>query len=424
MKYYFLGIVLLLFGVSCKEKQEEKQQVAPLEPEIVKIYEYGFDVSEFFIEKDTVQKNQSFGEIMLNHRVSYPTIYRIAEEFKDTFDVRRIRVGKPYTVFKSKDSLEQARILVYENTKEHYTVFDMRDSLKVYRKSKPLSIKERMVTGSIETSLSESLDDQGVDFRVTYLLSDIYAWSIDFFRLQKGDRYKVVFEERYINDTIYDGIQQVKHVYFEHRDKPFYAFRYETDSVTKAYDYYDEEANTLRKAFLKAPVKFSGVRISSRYNLRRRIKYYGYKVRPHRGTDYAAPIGTPIVSTANGVVEKAAYTRGNGKYVKIKHNGTYSTQYLHMQRRNVRVGQYVRQGDVIGWIGMTGNTGGPHVCYRFWKNGVQVDPLKEELPSAEPIDSTLKDDYLKHVKEKRAILDSLQFPELPKIEENLITDRT
>ena len=149
------------------------------------------------------------------------------------------------------------------------------------------------------------------------------------------------------------------------------------------YDYFEEDGNNLRRAFLKGPLKFN--RISSRYNLKRRIKYYGYKVRPHKGTDYAGPIGTPILATADGTVTKSERRGGNGNYVKIRHNGTYETQYLHMQKRLAKVGDFVRQGEVIGTIGMTGNTGGPHVCYRFWKNGKQVDPYKQDLPASEPL---------------------------------------
>jgi murein DD-endopeptidase MepM/ murein hydrolase activator NlpD len=155
------------------------------------------------------------------------------------------------------------------------------------------------------------------------------------------------------------------------------------------------------------PIKFG--RISSRYNLKRRIKYYGNKIKPHKGTDFAAPIGTPILATASGTVTESRRRGGNGKYVKIIHNGTYSTQYLHMQKQNVKKGQVVKQGDVIGYIGMTGNTGGPHVCYRFWKNGKQVDPLREKLPSAKPIKEELKAEYLKYIKPLKLQLDGMKF---------------
>ena len=276
---------------------------------------------------------------------------------------------------------------------------------------------EREASGVIETSLSEAILDQGIDYNITNDLSEIYAWTIDFFRLQKGDKFKVIYNERYINDTIYAGAEPIKAAFFEHEGTPLYAFAYESDSLKNIIDYYDHEANNLRRTFLRAPVKFS--RISSRYNLKRRIRYYGYKVRPHRGTDYAAPIGTPIMATADGVVTESTRRGGNGKYVKIRHNATYSTQYLHMRKQKVKRGEFVKQGDVIGWIGMTGNTGGPHVCYRFWKNGRQVDPLREKLPAADPLPEPLRPEYYDYIEPIKYQLDCIEFQNpLP---EDLIT---
>jgi murein DD-endopeptidase MepM/ murein hydrolase activator NlpD len=225
-------------------------------------------------------------------------------------------------------------------------------------------------------------------------LANIYAWTVNFFALQSGDNFKVIYSEKFINDTIPAGLDKIKAVYFEHRGRPLYAFNFEpkSDSTNTVADFYDEEANNLRRAFLKSPIKFN-YRISSKYNLKRRIKYYGYKLRPHKGTDFAARVGTPILATADGIVSKSERRGGNGNYVKIKHNGTYETQYLHMKSRKARVGQFVKQGEVIGWVGMTGNTGGPHVCYRFWKNGNQVDPFREDLPASKPLDPIYHDEY-------------------------------
>jgi murein DD-endopeptidase MepM/ murein hydrolase activator NlpD len=239
------------------------------------------------------------------------------------------------------------------------------------------------------------------------MADEIYAWTIDFRRLQKGDKFKVIYTDKYIDDSIYIGVHDIKAVYFEHKKQPFYAFQFETDSIKGIVDYFNEEAKNLRRAFLKAPVQFS--RISSRYNLNRRIAYYGYKLRPHKGTDFAAPIGTPILATASGTVTESTRRGGNGKYVKIRHNATYSTQYLHMKAQNVKKGDFVKQGDVIGWIGMTGNTGGPHVCYRFWKNGRQVDPLREKLPEAKPISDSLKVRYLDFIAPVKVRLDAIKF---------------
>jgi len=245
------------------------------------------------------------------------------------------------------------------------------------------------------------------------MADDIYAWTIDFSRLQPGDKFKLIYEQLYINDTIPVGIGEVKATYFEHGNKPFYAFKYVADSILNIPDYFDDEATNLRRQFLKMPVKFS--RISSRYNLRRRIAFYGNKIRPHKGTDFAAPIGTEIMATANGTVTESRRKGGDGNYVKIRHNGTYSTQYLHMSRRAVKVGDVVKQGDVIGYIGMTGNTSGPHVCYRFWKNDVQVDPLNQKLPAAEPMKEDVKPVYFNFIESIKQQLDAIEYSKINEI---------
>ena len=236
-------------------------------------------------------------------------------------------------------------------------------------------------------------------------LSEIYAWTIDFFRLEKGDNFKVIYSSKFVDDSISVGLNRIHSAYFEHRGKPYYAIEFETDAKKGLVEYFDENGKNLRRAFLRAPVQFS--RISSRYNLKRKIAFYG-RVRPHRGTDFAAPRGTPIRATASGTVTKSSYTRSNGNYVKIKHNGTYSTQYLNMDKRGVKVGEFVNQGDYIGTVGMTGNTSGPHVCYRFWKNGKQVDPLRQKLPEAKPISKELKEKYLVHMAPIKKHLDAIK----------------
>lgn len=420
----FIGAILTLMVVlvSCKETKEPLEEVATVET-IVKppVLHYGFNLDDYTVVHDTVRSGDSFGELMLKNKVDYPKIATISEKFRDTFDVRKIQVGKPYVILKSKDTSEVAEVFIYQNDKINYTVVDLRDSTNAYKSKKKVKLVEREIGGVIDHSLSMSIDTLGVDYNLTFALSDIYAWTIDFGRLDKGDKFKVVFEERYINDSIYAGIGSVKAAYFEHKGKTIYAFPYISDATNNILEYFDQDANNLRSTFLRAPVKFK-YRLSSRYNLKRRIAYYGYKVRPHKGTDFAAPIGTPIVATADGTVTESTRRGGNGKYVKIKHNGTYSTQYLHMKAQNVKRGDFVRQGDVIGWIGMTGNTGGPHVCYRFWKNGRQVDPLKEELPAAEPIADSLRTDYLAYIQPLRDQLDCIELIEsTPELEENLIS---
>lgn len=411
-KFWSAVIVLLLFQVSCKENEQMVNNTTATgmeeEAEAPKMKkEFGFNLEDFDVIRDTVRRGDIFGELLTRHRVDYPKIFKVATQYKDTFDVRRLRAGRPYAILKAKDTTERAEVFIYQNDPINYTVIDFRDSVLAYKGKRKVKYVERVASGVIKTSLSEAILEQGIDYNVTNNLSDVYAWTIDFWQLQKGDKFKVLYKEKYINDSIYAGAGPIEAAWFEHSGQPFYAFAYESDSLKNVIDYYDDQANNLRRTFLRAPVKFS--RISSRYNLKRRIRYYGNRIRPHRGTDYAAPVGTPILATADGVVTESTRRGGNGKYVKIRHNGTYSTQYLHMKAQKVKRGEYVKQGDVIGWIGMTGNTSGPHVCYRFWKHGKQVDPLREKLPAAEPLPEPLRPEYFSFIEPMKQKLDQMEF---------------
>jgi len=401
---FIIPAILILFSCSKDVKEENMPALAEIiKPQI----EYGFNLNDFNVIRDTIQSGDTFGAILDANHVSQNEIYEVVSKIKDSFDVRRVKVGNPFVLLNSKDSLNKTQVFIYEKNKIDFAVIDLRDNITSYNDQKPVTLVEKTASGIISSSLSQTMDEQHLSPYMTDQLATIYAWTIDFFRLQPGDRFKVVYTEKFINDTIPAGLDEIKAAIFEHREKSFYAFSFIGDSIMGITDYYDEEANNLRRAFLKAPVKFS--RISSRYNLKRRIKYYGNRVRPHKGTDFAAPIGTPILATADGVVTKSERKGGNGKYVKIRHNGTYDTQYLHMKNRNVKVGQHVSQGDVIGWIGMTGNTGGPHVCYRFWKNGKQVDPFKQDLPLSKPLQEKYQEHYFDYISPLKLQLDNIGF---------------
>jgi len=405
-------LMAMIALVSCKNEKKEVEEVSAVETEELKpieLKEFGYNLNHYLVVRDTIKAGDSFGEILQRNNIGYPEIYNIVEGVKDSFNIASLQVGKPYTLLCDKeDSLQTPKCFIYQPNSIDYVVVDFADSAKVKKGKKEVKLVEREASGIINGSLYQTLQDQGLSPIVAYKMSDVYAWTIDFFRIQKGDRFKVIFTEKYIDDSIYAGIDKIQAAYFEHKGEPIYSFRFETDSTKHIVDYFDETAKNLRRAFLKAPVQFS--RISSRYNLNRRIAYYGNKIRPHKGTDFAAPVGTPILSTANGTVVESTRRGGNGNYVKVKHNGTYTTQYLHMKKRKVRVGDYVKQGDIIGWVGMTGNTSGPHVCYRFWKNGRQVDPFKQDLPKAEPIGDSLKVKYLAHIEPIKAQLDGMPFP--------------
>lgn len=405
----FTYLFVACFFLACEEETtpveipQEKEETV-VEPDM----RYGFDFNLYTAKQLKIKRGDTFGAILERNGIDYPQVYEILQAIKGKVNVRKLQIGKPYTLLFDKDSVRTPKAFIYHPDALGYSVIQLRDSLFGQQVNKPIRTVELEATGVIKSSLYETMQNSGYNNMLTYFMADVYAWTIDFTRLDKGDRFKVIYTEKFVDDSISVGIEKIKAAYFEHRGKGLYAYEFETDSIKGIVDYFDDKAKNLRRAFLKAPVKFS--RISSRYNLKRRIAYYG-RVKPHKGTDYAAAVGTPIMATANGRVTKASYTRGNGNYVKIKHNNTYSTQYLHMKRRKVKVGQYVKQGDVIGWVGMTGNTSGPHVCYRFWKNGRQVDPFKQKLPEAKPISSELKKRYFAHIEATEKQLNCLDFKE-------------
>ena len=412
MKKLSILLFVLFIVLSCgkdniKDIPDTSDEITASVPKI--IHEFGYTLNDYKVIKDTIKKGESFGIILDRHHVFYPKINAIAKKIKDTFDVRRIRAGKPYMILASKDSLEKAQVFIYKNNKASATIVDFKDSTIVaYTYRKPIKIVEKEVSGNIYSTLSEAMDSLHLNPNLTNDIADIYAWTLDFLKLQKGDQFKLIYEEKFIDDSVFVGYGKVKAALFDHNNKDFYAYRFIPDSIKGIPEYYDEEGNMLRSQFLRSPIKFQ-YRVSSRYNLRRKIAYYG-RVKPHKGTDFAAKVGTPIMATASGTVTESRKKGGNGNYVKIRHNNTYATQYLHMSRRKVKRGQYVKQGDVIGWVGMTGNTSGPHVCYRFWKNGKQVDPFKQKLPSAKPLKKSLKPTYKKFIEPFKTQLDNIEFP--------------
>ena len=395
--------LISIFLISCS-KAEKKEVQKKVKEKI--ITEFGYTLNNYNVKKSKVKNGDSFGSILERNNLYYPQIYNIVQKVKKVYDIRKINIGKPYTILSSKDSLNTPQVFIYQPNKIDYVVVSLTDSLWAEKKSKAVKIKEFEAEGIITSSLSETMEKQKLSPLLSNELSEIYAWTIDFFRLEKGDNFKIIYSAKYIDDSIYVGLNRIHSAFFEHRGKPFYAIEFETDPKRGIVEYFDENGKNLRRAFLRSPVQFS--RVSSRYNLKRRIAYYGYRIRPHKGTDFAAAVGTPIRATASGTVTKSSYTRSNGNYVKIKHNGTYSTQYLHMDKRGVKVGQFVKQGDYIGTVGMTGNTSGPHVCYRFWKNGRQVDPLKQKLPEAKPISKELKKRYMVHMNPIKKQLDAIK----------------
>ncbi|MDA7578434.1 peptidoglycan DD-metalloendopeptidase family protein [Flavobacteriales bacterium] len=385
-----LIVISLLFILTNLNSSKSKLLDKELQIEIADpVYEYGILVDSFNLVHGVVKNGQTLGEILYENHINHQKIAEIVLKSKGIFDVRRVNPGKKYLVINTKDSVEKACYFIYEESQTTYIVVDMTDEIDVYKGEKEIITKLKKSTGKITTSLSEAVENLGVSPRVSIQLSEIYAWTIDFFKIQKGDAFNVYYENNYI-DGEYIGIGNILAAEFIHKDKSFYAFYYKANKNFG--EYFDEEGRTLRKAFLKAPLDF--YRISSRYSKNRKHPVTG-KWKGHFGTDYAAPRGTPIMSTANGTVQVAGRTRNNGNYVKIRHNGTYTTQYLHMSKikPGIRKGVYVKQGETIGYVGSTGLATGPHVCYRFWKNGKQVDPYMQKLPPGDPIQESKKKEY-------------------------------
>ena len=407
LKFFLYSFAIVIFFYilkSCSSETLETDSIS--QTVLLENNKFGYNFNNYKVVNDTVRKGDSFGKILENNQLFYPKIHHIAQKTKAVFDTRQLRIGKPYTLLFSKDISNVPLVFIYEENKIEYLVVEFCDSILAYKARKAVKIVEKEASGLIENSLSETMEAQGLPIQLIYDMSDdIYAWTIDFFRLQNGDNFKVIYKQRFVEDSIYAGIETIEAAYFQHKGEAIYAFNYLTPDSKNSTDYFDDKGKSLQKAFLKSPIKFS--RISSRYNLNRRIKLYGNRVRAHKGTDFAAAIGTPILATANGTVVESARRGGNGNYVKIRHNATYSTQYLHMSKRLVKVGDFVKQGDVIGKVGMTGNTSGPHVCYRFWKNGRQVDPFRQKLPDAKALSEKYKPDYLEYIAPLKQQLDSI-----------------
>lgn len=366
--------------------------------------EFGIDAAGYNVIKGKISPNQFLADILLPLNISYQEITSLAEKSKMIYDIRKLNSGKDYTLICSEDSNQKALFFIYEMSAVNFIVYDLTDTISVYRGSRQTKIEEKTASGTIESSLYMTLMNQGLSPALAMEMADIYAWSIDFYRIQKGDYFKLIYTVNKIEEEVV-GIDNIQAAVFSHFNSSYYAFEYEQENEI---DYFDEQGNSLRKTFLQAPLKFS--RISSGFT-KRRFHPVQKRYKAHLGTDYAAPSGTPIMSVGDGVITEAQYKKFNGNYVKVKHNSTYTTQYLHMSKiaSGVRPGVRVRQGQVIGYVGSTGLATGPHVCFRFWKNGQQVDHRREKLPPSLPIKSEYKADYIEHLNGWKSRLDAISI---------------
>ena len=393
-RFYTLLILSLLF-FACKDKNANNNSSSENDSTSVnavshsKIIKYGVDVTDLIESENTISPGHSLSNILSSSGADANSINNLNLVPDSILDPRKINAGNKYTIYNVNDSAHTLRYFVYHKSKQDFVVLEfLEDTIIASIFSKPAISKKRVSGAVITSSLWNAISDSELDINLALKLSDIYAWSIDFFGLQKMDSFIVYYSELYIdNEPI--GIDSIYSAIFYHANHPYYAIYFEKEDIK---GYWDLEGNSLRKAFLKAPLSFS--RISSHFTYARKHPIYK-TVRPHTGVDYAAPAGTPVMSIGDGVVIAKGYKGGGGNTIKIRHNSVYTTAYLHLSKfaSNIKEGTHVSQGQVIGYVGSTGSSTGPHLDFRVWKNGEPINPLKLESPPVEPIPDNLKAEF-------------------------------
>ena len=393
-RFYTLLVLSLLF-FACKDKNANNNSSSENDSTSVnavshsKIIKYGVDVTDLIESENTISPGHSLSNILSSSGADANSINNLNLVPDSILDHRKINAGNKYTIYNVNDSAHTLRYFVYHKSKQDFVVLEfLEDTIIASIFSKPAISKKRVSGAVITSSLWNAISDSELDINLALKLSDIYAWSIDFFGLQKMDSFIVYYSELYIdNEPI--GIDSIYSAIFYHANHPYYAIYFEKEDIK---GYWDLEGNSLRKAFLKAPLSFS--RISSHFTYARKHPIYK-TVRPHTGVDYAAPAGTPVMSIGDGVVIAKGYKGGGGNTIKIRHNSVYTTAYLHLSKfaSNIKEGTHVSQGQVIGYVGSTGSSTGPHLDFRVWKNGEPINPLKLESPPVEPIPDNLKAEF-------------------------------
>ncbi|MFV0398704.1 MAG: peptidoglycan DD-metalloendopeptidase family protein [Bacteroidales bacterium] len=392
-------LILIIAGgfVAYRKWKEPMQQIiteqvvgekAPKDT-IPHIYLYDICIDSLIPNEFTIRRGETFASILKKNNIDGRRADEIIKSTSRFFDVAMLQTGKKYYTLSSIDS-STVEYIIYQKTLSEAVVFDLKDTCRVYETQKPITLKRKHAVGTITGSLWGAIKESGADPLLALMLSDLYAWTIDFFDLQKGDYFKVIYEQSYVDDTVSVEIASIKGVEFMHKGKVYYAIPMMQDSTQL---YFDADGSSLRRKFLKAPLKFS--RVTSGFSHGRMHPILKI-LRPHHGVDYAAPIGTPVYSIGDGEVITAAHQgAGAGRYLIVKHDDIYTSTYMHLSRyaKGVRAGVHVKQGEVIGYVGSSGLSTGAHLDFRIHKNGRAVNPMKLELPPLEPVKPELRSQF-------------------------------
>jgi murein DD-endopeptidase MepM/ murein hydrolase activator NlpD len=376
------------------------EEISELIEKVVELDEFGLPASLYRVDHRTVRNGESLSTLLAPYGVGGALVNELVAASTGQFNIRSIMSGRRVSFYYDEEN-ERLDFMVYQPNNRGFVVFDLHDTPSVFRGEFEQEIEIKRVEATIDGSLYVSLLNEGGSPALVSLLSNVFAWQVDFYRIQRGDRIAVVYEEVQIGGKP-AGIGRILAARLTHRNREYDAFLF---SQGNRPDYFDLDGNSLRKAFLRAPLEYT--RISSRFTNRRFHPVLGRNM-PHHGTDYAAPTGTPIRAVGDGEIVHAGFDRNNGNYIRIRHNSVYETGYLHMSRMapGMRRGARVTQGQIIGYVGATGLATGPHLCFRFWQNGQPVDPYRVDMPASNPIADVYRNNF--NIEKSRLL--ALLFP--------------
>lgn len=396
-RFYLSGTVfsiIIFFGIIFYLTKDNNKIPTISTPKIesdssIDLNEFGFKSDSLNRERYSIKKGETLSNILQKYKLNQYTVNKIIAKAKDIFDLEKIHYKNYYYTFTGKNDSTRLYYLVYEKNPVNYVVISLKDSISVYTWKKKVRTRLKTAAGIIQSSLYKTVIDNNINPELAIRLSDIYAWQIDFFKIQRGDYFKVLYNEEYVDNKPI-GIKNILGANFNHNNENYFAIGFKENN---RFNFYDQNGKSLRKAFLKAPLKYS--RISSRFTNRR---YHPILNRylAHRGVDYAAPLGTPVRSVGDGIITGKGFNKFNGNFIKIRHNNIYSTEYLHLSgfAKNIRKGKKVLQGQIIGYVGSTGLATGPHLDFRFFKNNYPINPVKIKSPPTKSVDNKLMDTFV------------------------------